>query len=683
MLRESADPILVLAPVGRDGPVIVDMVRQAGLPAQEIRAFADPAHRLCDAAGLVVAAEAFERLDAHPLHDWLAGQPPWSDFPIVFLRSRDTPVTPRTQAFIERLGNVTILERPLHPITLVSAARSLVRARRRQREAEAFLSERLQASEQLRESEERFRTLANSAPALIWMSDAAGAFLYANRRFETVSGAPAASFLGRGWLDAVHPDDRQAVWALTGDGVQARRPLEFEFRIVDRRGDLRAIRCEAAPRYADGIFVGHVGCGVDITEAKLAADQLERRVQDRTSELAAANRQLLAEMSERERVEATMLRMQRLEAVGQLTAGVAHDFNNLLTVVLGNLARLEEHAAPDDRRRLAMMRVASERGAKLTGQLLAFSRRARLEPKPIDLNEAILSLRDLLQSTMGASATLETRLERSPWTALVDPTQIEMIILNLVINARDAMPGGGAIRIETVNRLVRQPRARPEEPEPGEYVVLCVSDNGAGMDEATLQRVFEPFFTTKDVGRGSGLGLSQVLGFCKQSGGGVHIDTKLGEGTTVAVYLPRAHAAAARAGSLAPQALSVAAQGGTILLVDDDEAVRETTAQMLEGIGFDVVQVGSGGGALEVLDSDRRIDLLLLDFAMPGMNGAEVAKAASARRPGMPILFVSGYADLALIAEAGHPVIRKPFEERELAQQLATVLGDDEACAAS
>ncbi|HUO12521.1 MAG TPA: ATP-binding protein [Caulobacteraceae bacterium] len=672
-----ADPVFVLAPVGRDASVIVGMVSDAGLPARVIASFDEPGLRFADGAGLIVAAEAFERFDARPLHAWLEAQPPWSDFPIVFLRSRDAPVTPQTQAFIERLGNITILERPLHPITLVSAARSLVRSRRRQREAEAFLFERLKAAESLRESEERFRAAADSAPALIWMSDETGVWLYANRRCEEMFAVAAGRFLGDGWLEFVHEDDREFVAAAFAQAARDQSAFKLEFRVRAPGDEVRCIRCEAAPRMTDGHFVGHVGCGVDVTEAKLAADQLERRVHERTSELAAANRQLLAEMSEREKVEATMMRMQRLEAVGQLTAGVAHDFNNLLTVVLGNLARLERHAQEDDRRRLTMIRVAAERGAKLTGQLLAFSRRQRLTPKPTNLNDAILSLRDLLQSTLGASARLETSLERSPWPALVDPTQIEMIILNLAINARDAMPAGGAIRIETANATVRQPRSRPEEPEPGDYVMLCVTDNGEGMSEAVLQRVFEPFFTTKEIGRGSGLGLSQVLGFCKQSGGGVRIETRLGRGTSVFVYLPRAQAAAQpRKPSLLPQELRAASKGGAILLVDDDEAVRDTTAAMLEELGFKVIQVGSGGGALEILDSERKIDLLLIDFAMPGMNGAEVARAATTKRPGLPILFVTGYADLAALADAGHPVIRKPFEEGELAVELASLLGE-------
>ena len=567
----DAGPILVLAPIGRDAKVIAGMVSGAGLQADVIASFDDRRVSLGEGGGLVVAEEAFDRLDPQPLHAFLDTQPPWSDFPIVLLRSRDAPVRPHTQASIERLGNVTVLERPLHPISLVSAARSLVRARCRQREAEALLLSQLRTAQSLRESEERFRGLA---------------------------------------------------------------------------------------------------------------DQLERRVQDRTAELAAANRQLLSEMAERERVEETMMHMQRLEAVGQLTAGVAHDFNNLLTVVLGNLARLEQRASTEEQRRLAMMRIAAERGAKLTRQLLAFSRRQKLEPKAVDLNDAILAMRDLLQSTLGGAVALETRLFTDPWPALVDPTQIEMIILNLAINARDAMEAGGRISIETENVTIDQPRARPEEPEPGQYVMLCVRDNGCGMDETVLSRVFEPFFTTKEVGRGSGLGLSQVLGLCKQSGGGVRIETGVGAGTRVCVFLPRAQAAASapQRSAFLSQSLEAYARDAAILLVDDDEAVRDTTAHMLRELGFTVIQVGSGGGALEILGSDRRIDLMLVDFAMPGMNGAEVARAAAAKRPGLPILFVTGYADISAMTDVGHQVLRKPFEERELAERLANVLGGEAPC---
>jgi signal transduction histidine kinase len=275
-------------------------------------------------------------------------------------------------------------------------------------------------------------------------------------------------------------------------------------------------------------------------------EELEQRVGERTAELAAANRQLLGQIAERERVESTLRQMQRLEAVGQLTSGVAHDFNNLLTVVLGNIGFLEKEFAAKgingkSEQRLGYMRVAAERGAKLTDQLLSFSRRARLEPRPVDLNDVVTGMRDLLQSTIGGSIPIETARCAGLWPALVDPAQLELAVLNLAINARDAMQVGGTLRVETSNATCGLPTAA-EAPPPGSYVVVGVSDTGAGMTDEVRAKAFEPFFTTKEVGKGSGLGLSQVLGFAKQSGGGVSIDSSPGVGTTVHIYLPRAEA---------------------------------------------------------------------------------------------------------------------------------------------
>ena len=272
-------------------------------------------------------------------------------------------------------------------------------------------------------------------------------------------------------------------------------------------------------------------------------ETLEARVQERTAELAATNRQLVAQIEEREKVELTLRQMQRLEAIGQLTSGVAHDFNNLLTVVLGNIGFLEKtNSIVDDpklQQRLSHMRLATERGAKLTSQLLAFSRRQRLEPKPFDVNEALENMHNLLQSTLGGGISINTVFRPGIWHALADPTQIELVVLNLVINARDAMEDRGTVTIETANAKVGPPE-RPEEPPAGDYVMIAVTDTGSGMTKEVLAKAFEPFFTTKEIGKGSGLGLSQVLGFAKQSGGGMRIETRVGEGTSVKVYLPRA-----------------------------------------------------------------------------------------------------------------------------------------------
>jgi signal transduction histidine kinase len=320
-------------------------------------------------------------------------------------------------------------------------------------------------------------------------------------------------------------------------------------------------------------------------EARRLHEELETRVQQRTGELAAANRQLLGQIEEREKVESTLRQMQRLEAVGQLTSGVAHDFNNLLTVVLGNIGFLERGLAAagvDGKlaQRLTYMRAAAERGAKLTDQLLSFSRRQRLEPKVLDLNETLASMRDLMQSTIGGSINIQTRLHRGVWPALVDPTQLELAVLNLALNARDAMQVGGDLTVETSN-VTLGPPLYPEDPPAGDYVAICVADTGTGMSNEIRSKVFEPFFTTKEIGKGSGLGLSQVLGFAKQSGGGVRLESKLGSGTQIHIFLPRAQGAADVIGAPAGSERTSAATAGTlVLLVDDDQSVREITASL-------------------------------------------------------------------------------------------------------
>jgi len=412
-------------------------------------------------------------------------------------------------------------------------------------------------------------------------------------------------------------------------------------------------------------------------ECRKLNEELEVRVQERTQELAAANRQLLAQMEERERVESTLRQMQRLEAVGQLTSGVAHDFNNLLTVVLGNIAFMEKDFAARGiegklAQRLRFMRTAAERGAKLTDQLLSFSRRQRLEPKVLDLNHTIASMRDLLQSTMGG-IRIETSLADGIWHALVDPTQLELAVLNLAINARDAMGVGGLLRVSTCNATLGEPAA-PEEPAAGNYVEICVSDTGSGMNPGVRARVFEPFFTTKEIGKGSGLGLSQVLGFAKQSNGGVRIDSAEGEGTSIRIFLPRS--------DLAEETTDgpVSSHGvdpdfhARILIVDDDDAVRQVAADMLRDLRYEVVEVGSAGAAFDTLDS-QKIDLLLLDFAMPGMSGADVARRVRTRHPTLPILFVTGYADRALLAGISESqTIGKPFRSHDLGEKIAHAL---------
>jgi signal transduction histidine kinase/CheY-like chemotaxis protein len=547
---------LILAPRGRDADVAQDILGEARLYSEICLTLEMLIEKLVLGADVaIITEEATRNSDMKALRDWVANQPPWSDFPFVVLTEHGGGLerNPAAAQLMDVLGNVTFLERPFHPTTLVSVIQASLRGRRRQYECQRLNAE------------------------------------------------------------------------------------------------------------------------------------LESRVGERTSELASANRQLLGQIEERERVESTLRQMQRLEAVGQLTSGVAHDFNNLLTVVLGNIGFLEKglSAAGVDGKlsqRLGYMRIAAERGAKLTDQLLSFSRRQRLDPRALDLNATVANMRDLLHSTMGGSIHIETKFQDDLWLALVDPTQLELAVLNLAINARDAMQVGGTLEVDTRNVTLGPPRF-PEEPPAGEYVGIYVKDDGAGMAGEVRAKVFEPFFTTKEVGKGSGLGLSQVLGFAKQSGGGVCIDSQVGEGTCVGIFLPRTHKEAREPAGSSGLHMPIAAPHcrGNILVVDDDNAVREVTAALLRDLDYIVLEAGSGGAALDVLERDHGIDLLIADFAMPGMNGAELARLARAKYPNLPILFLTGFADRAAMTGIHETdIVGKPFDDADLAEKVRQTL--DAAC---
>jgi len=546
----SRERTLILAPSGRDAFVASKILQDAGLEAYVCNSFVAFVREIGNGAdAALLTEETIRGHDPRKLTEWVAGQPAWSDFPFVVLTKHGGGIerNPTAAQFIHSLGNVTFLERPFHPTTLVSVVGACLRGRRRQ----------------------------------------------------------------------------------------------YEFRRLN--------------------------------------EELESRVAERTSELAAANRQLVAQIAERERVEATLTQMQRLEAVGQLTSGVAHDFNNLLTVVLGNVEFLERglDAAGIDGKmkdRLSYMRQAAERGARLTDQMLSFSRRQRLEPKSLDLNEVVLGMREMMQSTIGGRVEITTELEPRLWSAMADPTQFELALINLAINARDAMNVGGKLAVGTQNVRLGHP-LRPEEPAAGEYVAVFVADTGTGMPEAVRSKVFEPFFTTKEVGKGSGLGLSQILGFAKQSGGGVRIETEERKGTKVFIYLPRTQEA--RAANLA-DAEKLPTSGGSglsVLLVDDDNAVREVARAMLHQFGYRVFEAGSGGAALELLKGQPDIDLAIVDFAMPGMNGAEVARQMRKISPALPVLFITGFAELKQVAAIDErAIIPKPFTSTKLAQRIQFAL---------
>jgi signal transduction histidine kinase/ActR/RegA family two-component response regulator len=392
-----------------------------------------------------------------------------------------------------------------------------------------------------------------------------------------------------------------------------------------------------------------------------------------------ANVALRQQMGERERAEAALRQAQRIEAVGQLTGGVAHDFNNLLTVLLGNIDLIENAGAADPRTadRLVAMRGAAERGAQLTAQLLAFARQQPLVPRPVDLNAVVTGMEGLMQSALGRTVRIRNRLAPELWPALVDPTQIELVILNLAINARDAMPRGGELSIETAN-VTLPPSPRADALPAGQYVAIRVSDTGIGMTPEVMAKAFEPFFTTKAVGSGSGLGLSQVFGTARQSGGDVSIESEQDQGTTVTLHLPRAPAEGPSIPAPPPPAPDTHADHRPLLLVDDDAAVRETTGELLRALGYAVIEAGGGRAALECLRAEPDIALLLTDVVMPDMNGPALAAAAHAMRPGLPVVFMSGYSDLAGVtggAVLGR-MVSKPFRPTELTEQITAALSD-------
>ena len=423
------------------------------------------------------------------------------------------------------------------------------------------------------------------------------------------------------------------------------------------------------------------------TRYRELAASLETRVDDRTRELAEANAKLRSQIKERERIEETLRQAQKMEGIGQLTGGVAHDFNNLLTIIIGNLESLQRQIGREDLEPTRMQRWidnahrGAQRAAALTQRLLAFSRRQPLEPRPVDPNRLVAGMSDLLRRTLGETIEVETVLSGGLWWTHADPNQLESAILNLAVNARDAMPGGGRLTIETANAFLDEGyAARQAEVAPGQYVVLCISDSGTGMSREVLAQAFEPFFTTKDVGHGTGLGLSQVYGFVKQSGGHVKIYSEVGEGTTVKIYLPRLLAAVEESQTVGrPQHEANGSRSEMILVVEDDDDVRHHSVEILSELGYRVIEAATGAAGLEQLANHPEVKLLFTDVGLPGgMNGRQLADAARQLRPRLAVLFTTGYAKNAIVHDGrldpGVQLVTKPFTYAALAAKVRDVL---------
>jgi signal transduction histidine kinase len=550
--------VMILAPIGRDASASADLLRNAGLTAHVAANLAGLLAGLTSGAGAAfVAEEALFNEDLTGLQDWIAQQPPWSDFPFVVLTSQlDHPRAKNWRhALADKLRNVSMLERPVQAITLTTAMQVALRARRRQYQVKALI----EAQEQ-------------------------------------------------------------------------------------------------------------------------AAERLEALVAERTQELEKVNEDLKSQMTERERVEASLRQSQKMEAVGQLTGGLAHDFNNLLTGISGSLeltrTRLSQGKADSVDRYITTAQEAVKRAAALTHRLLAFSRRQALEPKPTNVNRLVTGMEELIRRTVGPAIHVEVVGAGGLWTTLVDPNQLENALLNLCLNARDAMPQGGRLTIETANRWLDERGARNHDIAPGQYISLCVSDTGTGMEADVAAHAFDPFFTTKPLGQGTGLGLSMIYGFARQSGGQIRIYSEVGKGTSMCLYLPR-HDDDPNFNDTAnfPEASESLGDGQVVLVIDDEPSIRMLITDVLSDTGYSVLEASDGPAGLRVLQSAARIDLLITDVGLPGgMNGRQVADAARTLRPDLRVLFITGYAENALMGnghlEKGMHVLAKPFEVERLAIKI-------------
>ncbi|KAB0515566.1 ATP-binding protein [Pseudomonas extremorientalis] len=530
---------IVLAPMGRDGSLALMMLNEAGYAGIVASNLGALCEALQEGAGLlIIAAEALRGVDLDPLLTYLHQQPAWSDLPIVLMTHHGGTEQNGSSHLSGLLGNVTFLERPFHPVTLISLVSTALRGRRRQYEA------------------------------------------------------------------------RDRLIDLSDSELRLQRTLET----------------------------------------------LEQQVEERTAQLRSN--------------EEALRQSQKMEAVGQLTGGIAHDFNNMLTGIIGSLELLRRRVSRgklDDLDSLIDLGVTSaNRAAGLTHRLLAFSRRQSLDSKPVQINRLVTSMGELLQRSINESIRLDMRLATDLWTAEADPNQLESALLNLVINARDAMPGGGSLSVETTNRHLDSVfTAAYGTLKPGDYVELSVSDTGCGIPESVMGRVFDPFFTTKPIGQGTGLGLSMIYGFARQSHGHVTIHSEVGKGTTVSLFLPRFIGEVVADAVVDPALLPFANAGETVLIVEDDPAVRVLVSAVLKELGYGFVEAVDANSAVPIIESEQRIDLMISDVGLPGMNGRQLAEIGRQIRPQLKVLFITGYAEHAAVRggflDPGMQLITKPF----------------------
>ena len=670
---------LILAPLGRDGEIAALILEEAGYPADVHKSLPALCADLENGAGLaILAEEAIHNADLRRLVAFFLKQPPWSDFPIILMTHRGggPERNPAAVRLGEILGNVSFLERPFHPTTLANAVRTAVRSRRRQYQARSHL-------EALTEGEQRLQTALRAGRLGSWSLVVAEKYLIASEATKMHFGRdPEAPFSYDDLIASAHPDDRTRVEKSLADFMRTGEDYRIEYRNVWTDGSLHWVDVRArALKDKTGAIEHLVGVSSDITARKtaeiererlladLAAERsalgdltytLEQRVEERTAELMRAQEQLL--------------QSQKMEAIGQLTGGVAHDFNNLLMAVMANLEILRKRSL-DDSRALHLIdgaMMGAQRGAALTQRMLAFARQQDLQTHSADMSSLLLGMRELLERSLTPQIGLTYRIAHDLPPAQVDANQIELAILNLVINARDAMPLGGRIEI-IVTQSPGDPNKNLLKPS---YLKIEVSDNGSGMNETTLKKAIEPFFSTKPLGKGAGLGLSMVHGLAVQLGGLLELSSELGKGTKASLWVPTTTKSLRNDEPQPAQPVPPVEDNriATILLVDDDPLIAMSTVDMLEDLGHKVIETHSPFAALEILEGGQLVDLIVTDHAMPGMTGVELAKIVQSKAPAMPILLATGYADLPAGQKINLPRLTKPYRQEQLQAEINRLL---------
>ena len=676
---ERPSRALVLAPTGRDAGLITSMLGELAIDAVTCADVPRLAKHLRLGAGLaIVADEALTEVDLRPLVEFIRDQGDWSDLPIILLTRRGGIAAQNhdLQQFAETLGNVSFLERPFHPATLASLVKAAARSRQRQYEARA-------RHEEIIERERQLQTALTAGHLGSWSLDVDSMELHTSEAAREHFGIRTLPLRYEDLIASIHPDDRARREGVLQHSLETGADYIDEYRNIRPDGSVHWIdvRARALTDIA-GRVTRLTGVSSDITARKLSEIERDRLMQELAAERIALSNltrsleerveertaQLKAEIATREKAQLQLLQSQKMESVGQLTGGIAHDFNNLLMAVIGSLELLGKRLPSDAglRRLVDGAMQGALRGASLTKRMLAFARQQELKTSAVDLSSLVIGMQELLQRSIGPQIDLRVQVRPGLPPAEIDANQLELAILNLAINARDAMPEGGRINVHVDEDTIG--RQNEHRLKPGRYLFVRISDTGTGMDAETLSRAIEPFFSTKPSGKGTGLGLSMTHGLATQLGGALSLSSELGKGTVATIWLPLADTTAETAAAAVQPPEKTRALN--ILIVDDDPLVATSTVDMLEDLGHTVTEANSGKRALEILASNPAVEVMVTDQAMPGMTGVELVERVRSTRPGLPILLVTGYADLSTRKLPHLPRLSKPFQQAQLQAAL-------------